>query len=335
MYTDLEIIDRKILSELNHQARDSFSSLAKRLKLGSDTVRHRVERLQKDKLISSFVPVVDLYRLGLTVYKIYLKLAANTDRRQQLVQHLEQQPNTFWVAEGLGRYDLVFLLACRTPREFHALQSEIFSTFDGIVLETNVVTITESESYPRGYIHSRSGPNFILGSQPDQVEIDSIDEGIIRYLSDDGRMAASEIARKCGLSPSAITSRIEKLEQNGVILGYKTQVNYENFGVQLFKVLLYPRTFAIQEEQRFRGFCREHPHITGFVQQIGGCQVEFEVEVPNYGHFYSIIDEIREKFSNYIRTVDYMQIRRDLCHRVPRNLLPADAKVEVCPLAAA
>ena len=61
--------------------------------------------------------------------------------------------------------------------------------------------------------------------------MDKFDEEIIRLLKKDGRIALAEISREVGLSSPTIKERIGKLEEDGVILGYRPLLEYSKLGL--------------------------------------------------------------------------------------------------------
>lgn len=50
---------------------------------------------------------------------------------------------------------------------------------------------------------------------------DRFDQAILALLSTDGRLSAAEVARRIGLSKSPTQARIKKLEDAGLIAGYR------------------------------------------------------------------------------------------------------------------
>lgn len=63
--------------------------------------------------------------------------------------------------------------------------------------------------------------------------IDDIDLKILTVLQDNARTSNAEVARRVGLAPSAISERIRKLEEKGVIRGYSLKLDPRAFGLGL------------------------------------------------------------------------------------------------------
>lgn len=66
--------------------------------------------------------------------------------------------------------------------------------------------------------------------------IDGTDEQILTILQSDARISNAEIARQIGLAPSAVLERIRKLEDRGIIRGYRTDIDPRavEFGLTVF-----------------------------------------------------------------------------------------------------
>lgn len=62
---------------------------------------------------------------------------------------------------------------------------------------------------------------------------DDADAAIVRVVSADGRATLAQLAQEVGLSVSAVQSRLRKLEQRGVITGYRAIVDPEAVGKPL------------------------------------------------------------------------------------------------------
>lgn len=55
--------------------------------------------------------------------------------------------------------------------------------------------------------------------------LDNIGEQILQELAENGRISFSELGRKVGLSSPAVTERVKKMEDAGIIKGYKAVID--------------------------------------------------------------------------------------------------------------
>lgn len=56
---------------------------------------------------------------------------------------------------------------------------------------------------------------------PSALELDDFDRAMLRVLATEGRIPAVELARRVGLSKSPVQARLKRLEDAGVITGYR------------------------------------------------------------------------------------------------------------------
>lgn len=61
-------------------------------------------------------------------------------------------------------------------------------------------------------------------------EFDRIDRELLRLLQDDGRLSNAQLAEQVSLSPSACLRRLQRLEESGVIQGYRANLSAEAIG---------------------------------------------------------------------------------------------------------
>jgi len=69
------------------------------------------------------------------------------------------------------------------------------------------------------------------------VALDEIDHAILFHLARDGRLSNVELARRVGLTPPPCLRRVRRLEEAGVITGYRAQISPEALGRSLEVVL--------------------------------------------------------------------------------------------------
>lgn len=69
------------------------------------------------------------------------------------------------------------------------------------------------------------------------IDLDDINIEILDVLQLDGRISYRELGERVGLSAPAVTERIRRLEELGVIKGYRAVVDYEMLGFPLLCVI--------------------------------------------------------------------------------------------------
>ncbi len=74
--------------------------------------------------------------------------------------------------------------------------------------------------------------------------IDTLDRRILRELQQDARITHQKLAELVHLSPSAVHERVKRLQRDGVIVGYRAELNPEKLGAALmvFVEVLLDRT---------------------------------------------------------------------------------------------
>jgi Lrp/AsnC family leucine-responsive transcriptional regulator len=73
---------------------------------------------------------------------------------------------------------------------------------------------------------------FGASSSPNELfDIDRFDAAILRALSEDGRISVTELARIVGLTKTPVQARVKRLEDAGVIAGYRAVLNPIRMGL--------------------------------------------------------------------------------------------------------
>ena len=63
--------------------------------------------------------------------------------------------------------------------------------------------------------------------------LDSVDQAIVRRLSENARTPTAELARLVGLSAPSVSERVKRLEEAGVITGYHAAIAPEALGLPI------------------------------------------------------------------------------------------------------
>ena len=137
-------------------------------------------------------------------------------------------------------------------------------------------------------------------------ELDSTDRSILYYLQQDARRtSSSDIADRLGLSPSTVRTRINKLEDRGIIRGYHIDIDYDLAGYPLYTKIIC--TAPIPERDELANEARTIRGVTAVREIMTG---ERNVYVNAIGRDHDDLNRISEELDAAgLRVVDEQLIR--------------------------
>jgi Lrp/AsnC family leucine-responsive transcriptional regulator len=72
---------------------------------------------------------------------------------------------------------------------------------------------------------------------PQEGKMDSLDMQIIKNIEKEGRISHEELSKRLNLSRPAIHNRVTKLEEQGIISGYKATINWVKLGYTTYAMI--------------------------------------------------------------------------------------------------
>ncbi len=99
------------------------------------------------------------------------------------------------------------------------------------------------------------------------MEIDAKDRRILNALQLDARQSLSALGKKIGLSQPAISERVKKLEEAGVIAGYSAHVNLKAIGIGLEAIVRVRTTH--QHINTYVSIFQKMPEVLNVVRVTG------------------------------------------------------------------
>jgi DNA-binding Lrp family transcriptional regulator len=311
----IDLKDRKILYELDFEARQSLSNIGKKVGLPAEVVHYRIKKLEKEGIITGYNFMVDLAKLGRQQYKLYLRLQhCNANIKGKIIRCLMAHDNVKWLVSCQGAFDLIMAIETNSISDFDEVKEDILSKIDKYVLEKSITTLIEASAYRRTYFLSKEFSEekalYVMGKQ-EKIDIDKTDMEILKTLAKKGRISIIEIAMELSMTPRIISYRIKQLEKKGVILGCRITLNYEKLGLKFLKALIYLERSTKQKINTLKEYCRRQPNIIHCVKVLGNWDIEPEFEVYNIEDYYRIIEEIQNNFSGIIKRIDTVMITKE------------------------
>ncbi len=96
----------KIIKALQTDARKSIIQLAREVGANEATVRRRIAKLLKERIIERFTVVLDYHKLG-RIIKVFIGLRVQPAKLKEIVDHLSKHPDIQVLYRTSGDTDIV------------------------------------------------------------------------------------------------------------------------------------------------------------------------------------------------------------------------------------
>lgn len=125
-----------------------------------------------------------------------------------------------------------------------------------------------------------------------QDEPDAIDRKILAELTQNARIPIAELARKVGLSKTPVALRIRRMEEIGLITGYRAILSPLKLGLTNVTYLEVSVSDTRESAlQQFNAAVRAIPEVEECYMIAGGCDYLLKLRSRDMAHFRSIMAE--------------------------------------------
>ena len=128
--------------------------------------------------------------------------------------------------------------------------------------------------------------------------IDDTDKDILRILRDNGRMSFTEIGKSLGLSRVAIKKRVSKLEEAGIIRGYKAVIYREENVKMLMEI-----TTVDDDYEDILEFLNRTGYVTELYIMTGQNRIHATAVAPDVSELKYLAKMVSKKFDDKIKTI--------------------------------
>lgn len=309
----LSLKDRKILYELDLNARQSDSEIAKKVGLSRDVVRYHIQRLQEEGYINYFMILLNTMKLGFQWYRTFFKFQHTTlEKEREIIELLKTRAS--WITKVEGKWDLNTGIFCRSVYEYRDFINDFLLNYGASIESYHVSIVTREWTYHRDFFLDRkqkTSTPLLMGIEehvPYGIEdIDETDYQILNVLMKNARMKTIDLARELRTTEIVVRYRINKLVERGIIIGFKPFLNVNKLGYVYFKLHLTLYNLTPEKKKSMFTYLHIHPNTVHSTELVGGADMETEFQVKSNQEFYQHLKELREKFGDIIRHYEFMQ----------------------------
>jgi len=316
---NIDTKDRKLLFELDFNARQSNLSLAKKLGLPEKEVEKRIYQLIQKGVIKGFHPVLNLPKLGYLYCRLLLTLQnCPKEKEEDIIDYLINHPKVFWLFRMQGIYDFLIVMWADSITQFNDFVNEIENKF-GKFIKKRLETIGTDI----GYFQSR----FLTGTQKTKeihikeaekkgTQIDKLDKRILQFLSINARFSPKELSLNIKEREELIVERIKRLERIKVIEGYRPLINHIILGYTWYKIWLNINKTSQRAFKQLWKQIKDDSLTLYTVEGIGlPADLEIEVMVNSNQELFDFINKMRIRFPAMIEdytTVMFIEALKEL-----------------------
>jgi len=304
----LDLLDKKILFELEKDSSTPISILAKKIKRSKESVNYRINRLKEQNLLRSCTAIVDMSKLGYLTFRIYIKWQNTTiELKKQFYEDIGNYENIWTTTELHGKWDFAFFLGIRRDEyieKFNKVWNDFMLKYKPYIAEHKIAIYAPIYNFNKRFFYDDKELITRVYGEKGFVEHDEIDEKIVKIYAADVRQSLLTISKQVGVSIETVRRRIKSLEQQKVIVGYKIDINLPKLGFQGYRV-----DFTLNSMDKNRElfeYIKHHKYFYQINKSIGGADFECEVVVKDLAHLLEILEEIMLKFSGIIKNYEYM-----------------------------
>ena len=123
--------------------------------------------------------------------------------------------------------------------------------------------------------------------KPDQVDLK-----IINCLEQDGRMAYAAIAKQVELISIAVGQRVQKMIDEGLIVGFGVQLNREKLGINVQAIISLKLNFS--KIDAFQKILVKYPEVEYCYRVTGEDCIVMKVNLRDHAHLLDFINRISD-----------------------------------------
>jgi len=124
----IDDIDKKIINALIENSKYSLREIAKKVNVSVATVMHRVNNLEKEKIVKTYTTIIDYDKVGFDV-EVLIEVRISKGKLFQVEKDIAHHPNVFAVYDLTGDFDAAILARFKNRRQMDNFLKKI-QTYD-------------------------------------------------------------------------------------------------------------------------------------------------------------------------------------------------------------
>jgi len=316
--TSIDALDKKILSSLNQNVRESLTQIAKKARSSKEVVHYRLNRLMAQGIIKEFVTI---FGFGYWAYKVALQLQnVDSDEERSIIEYLVSHNNTNFVSPCSGNWDIVLAIMAKDPAQFEKVLREIMVHIGQYVHDYKVAVSIGGHTFGHTYILQSIKESLIVPKNT-SVVFDEKDKAIANILLKNARAKLVELSTKTKIPVDTVKYRLHKMEENSLIKRYRLILDSSKIGYTRYEVFLRCMNLTASMAQRFVYYAEQHPNIEYLGRYVGSFDFTMTVHFKSTQEFRTFVLDVKKTFGKVITSFESVTLFETLKYTyVPKEL---------------
>src|SRR3989344_4217672 len=300
---ELDVLDKKILSELNNEVRLSLTSIAKKSRSSKEVVHYRIQRLLEKGIIKEFITI---FGFGYWAYKIILQFQnIDSDEEQTVVEYLVNQPYTNFVTPCSGNWDMVLAVMAKNPVHLEQILREMMGHIGKYLHDYKVAVSVGGHTFGHTYLLKRVKESVSKRrNDPLQLDYDDKDAEIAKIIRNNARVKLTEINRKTGIPVDTIKYRLKKMEEKAIIKRYRLILDSSKLGYDRYEIFIRCPDLSEALIAKFLEYAKRNAHVEYLGRYVGSWDFTLTVHLKNSADLREFVLDMKKEFGKHIQNFE-------------------------------
>jgi DNA-binding Lrp family transcriptional regulator len=303
----MDVIDKKIMCELDANCRIPISKLAKKLRIGRNIASYRIQKLESQGIINKYICSINLGKLGYKTYKIYLKtIITNISDENKFIEYIINNDKTIHFLKVEGFYDYSITIVVKNIIELDEFIMDMKSSFQNFIIDQSVSILVYSRIFKFDKLILNRNENNLkferYNEEQETHDIDDKDRAILNEISQKANESIIDIAKNTKLSIDIVKYRMKSI--NKIVNSFRAIFDFEKLGYYQYTILLKTRNTTKHSEIKLFGWASQNNKVVYYNKRIGNFDFEITIVITNIEELNNLLKELKKEFIDVITSYE-------------------------------
>lgn len=300
----MDLIDKKIMCKLDENCRESYSRIAKELRINRNIVDYRIKNLEKEGVISGYITSINLGLLGYKTYKIYFNVK---NENKDFIKSIVSDKRVIYFLKSEGKYGYSMTVKAKSLKELDEFLMEFRSRNKNTLKNFSISTVVHSKVYKLSKLFFGSKSDILksekYSGESDEMKLEKEDAKILDAICSNANLSIIETTKKTGLSLDVVKYRLKKLIANKIINSFRALFDFEKLNLYHYVLMLKTMNFGKSDENRIKEWCNKNDNVIYYTKKIGSHDFEINAAISDIREFNEFMAEFKKEFSSIIEDI--------------------------------